>query len=264
MKVKTIYLSVFFIQPNFNNFIRLEVQSKTLARFRDFSASFEQQDRFYVQERIDEQESKSTIFDVRQKINNKLVAKIIINKVFDKRNLAILIINSSNIHIAPIKNIFKILPVRHEVWIINVGKINDWAANLLWNMFREYEPPLSKFTTNNSILKFFIENTNSRLIWKFEVKSKLNIWLLKNKVLQTESYQTADVSWMYIRDQSLLIIKNSQHSVICLQNLKANENDGQLIALKRYRSLSKQYESEELISNDLCYELNCKLIFAIT
>ena len=39
---------------------------------------------------------------------------------------------------------------------------------------------------NNSTLKFFIEDTNSELICKFEVKSKLNLWLLKSTVLQTE------------------------------------------------------------------------------
>ena len=121
---------------------------------------------------------------------------------------------------------------------------------------------------NNSTFKFFIDDTNSKLICKFEVKSKLKFWLLKNKAQQTESNQTADMSWMYIRDQSLLIINNSRLLVIYLHNLKENENfnknDDQLIALKRDRSLSRQFEFEKLINNDLYCELNCKEIISIT
>ena len=85
-------------------------RSTTLAKFRDFAASFEQQDRFCVQESKDKQDSNSTIFEVRQKINDKLVAKIVINTIYGKRIHAILIINSSNIQVVPIKSIFNILP----------------------------------------------------------------------------------------------------------------------------------------------------------
>ena len=122
-------------------------RSKTLTRFREFAASFGQQNSFSVQEIKHEQDSKSTIFEARQKINDKLVAKIIISKIFDRRNHAILIVNSSNIHIVLIKNIFEILPVRHEVWITNVGEIDYWAAKLLENMLKEYDPPSIKFTS---------------------------------------------------------------------------------------------------------------------
>ena len=254
-----------------------------MARFRDFAASFGGQDRFYVRESKDEQDSKSTIFEVKQKFNKKLVAKIVINTIYDKRINAILIISSSDIHVVPIKSIFKILPWDHEVWITNVGKIDYSAAKLLENMLREYEPASSKFTANSSTFKLFIEDTNSKVICKFEVSSKLNIWLLKSTVLKTENRKLKtqqkeiiakrkhkkeeaegqeDIIWLHIWDQSLLIIKNSQHLVIYLHRQKTNdifiEDNGQLIAFKRCRSLSWQYESKELIKDDLCYELNCK------
>ena len=177
----------YLLLQNYNDFIRLIERSTTLTRFRDFAASFGQQDRFYVQESKDEQDYKSTIFEVRQKINDKLVAKIIIITIFGKRIHTILIINSSNIQVVPIKNIFKILPWDHEVWITNVGKIDYSSAKVLGNMLREYEPPSLKFTTNSSTFKFFIEDTSSDLICKFEVSSKLNIWLLKSTVLQAEN-----------------------------------------------------------------------------
>ena len=137
----------YLFRPNYNDFIRLIKQSTTLARFRNFAASFRQQDRFCVRERKDLQDSKFTIFEVRQKINDKLVAKIIINSVYYERFHAILIINSSNIQVVTIKSIFKILPWDHEVWITNVGKIDYSAAKLLENMLREYEPASSKFTS---------------------------------------------------------------------------------------------------------------------
>ena len=126
---------------------------------------------------------------------------------------------------------------------------------------------------NNFTLKLFIEDTNSKLICKFEVKSNLNIWLSKTKFYKQKVFQTKNTTkikpknskiWAeYIfKDQSLLIIKNSQHSVICLHNQKTNdifkENNGQLIAFKRCRSLSLQYESEELIKDDFKYNLYCK------
>ena len=128
-----------------NNFIRLIEWPKILEKIRKFAADFEQQDMLYVEERKEEQDSKFTIFDVRQKINNKLVAKIIINKIFGKRSHVILVINSFNIHIVPIECIFKILPVNHEVWITNVGEIDYWATKLLEKMLWLYELPSSKF-----------------------------------------------------------------------------------------------------------------------
>ena len=273
----------FLFLPNNNNFDRLIEQSTTLARFREFAASFGQQDRFCVRESKEEKDSKSTVFEVRQKINDKLVAKIVISITKDNTIHSILIISSSNIHVVPIKSIFKILPWDHEVWITNVGKMDYSAAKLLENMLREYEPPSSKFTANSSTFKFFIEDTNSKLICKFEVSSKLNIWLFKSTVQQTENEkwktqqkeiiakrkhkkeeteEQEEMIWLHFRDQSLLIIKNFQHLVIYLHRQKTNdifiEDNSQLIAFKRCRSLSWQYESKELIKDDFCYEFYCK------
>ena len=55
-----------------------------------------------------------------------------------------------------------------------------------------------------------------------------------------------DVNWMHIQNQLLKIINIYWFTYIVNKRF-FNENSGQMISLKRYRSLNKQYNSKEWI-----------------
>ena len=84
----------------------------------------------------------------------------------------------------------------------------------------------------------------------------------KEILVKNKAEAQKDILWMYIQDQTLLIIRNSQHLAIYLFSLTKYEifskKDDQLTTLKRCRSLSTQYESKMFINDSFCYELNCK------